>query len=157
MLDREGKNVRAVIQRAKSSSVTVEGLTVGSIEKGMVVLLGVEQLDTEKDANFMANKIAKLRIYPDEEGKMNLSIQDIGGQVLLISQFTLLGDVRKGNRPSFIKAAAPDEAERLYKLVKEELEALELLVETGKFQSDMQVSLINDGPVTILLDTKKQF
>jgi D-tyrosyl-tRNA(Tyr) deacylase len=105
----------------------------------------------------MANKIAKLRIYPDKEGKMNLSIQDIGGQVLLISQFTLLGDARKGNRPSFIKAAAPDEAERLYKQVKEELEALELLVETGKFQSDMQVSLINDGPVTILLDTKKQF
>jgi D-tyrosyl-tRNA(Tyr) deacylase len=149
--------VRAVIQRAKSSSVTVEGLTIGSIEKGMVVLLGVEQLDTEKDATFMANKIAKLRIYPDKEGKMNLSIQDIGGQVLLISQFTLLGDARKGNRPSFIKAAAPDEAERLYKQVKEELEALELLVETGKFQSDMQVSLINDGPVTILLDTKKQF
>jgi D-tyrosyl-tRNA(Tyr) deacylase len=149
--------VRAVIQRAINSSVSVEGLTVGSIEKGMVVLLGVEQLDTEKDATFMANKIAKLRIYPDEEGKMNRSIQDIGGQVLLVSQFTLLGDARKGNRPSFIKAAAPDEAARLYQQVKEELEALELLVETGKFQSDMQVSLINDGPVTILLDTKKQF
>lgn len=157
MPGREEKNVRAVIQRAINSSVSVEGLTVGSIEKGMVVLLGVEQLDTEKDATFMANKIAKLRIYPDEEGKMNRSIQDIGGQVLLVSQFTLLGDARKGNRPSFIKAAAPDEAARLYQQVKEELEALELLVETGKFQSDMQVSLINDGPVTILLDTKKQF
>lgn len=157
MPGREEKNVRAVIQRAISSSVTVKGLTIGSIEKGMVVLLGVEQLDTEKDATFMANKIAKLRIYPDEEGKMNRSIQDVRGQVLLVSQFTLLGDARKGNRPSFIKAAAPAEADRLYKQVKEELEALELLVETGKFQSEMQVSLINDGPVTILLDTKKQF
>ncbi len=157
MPGREERNVRAVIQRVKSSSVTVEGLTVGSIEKGMVVLLGVEQLDTEKDATFMANKIAKRRIYPDEEGKMNRSIQDIKGQILLVSQFTLLGDARNGNRPSFIKAAAPDEAERLYQQVKEELETLDLLVETGKFQSDMQVSLINDGPVTILLDTKKKF
>ncbi len=153
----EERNVRAVVQRAKSSSITVDGQTVGSIDKGMVVLLGVEEHDTDKDASFMAKKLAKLRIYPDEEGKLNRSIQDDGGQVLLISQFTLLGDARKGNRPSFIKAAGPDEADRLYKQVKEDLESFDLRVETGKFRCDMQVSLVNDGPVTILLDTKKQF
>ncbi|QRN86295.1 D-tyrosyl-tRNA(Tyr) deacylase [Clostridia bacterium] len=150
--------MRAVVQRTRNSKVEVEGQIVGSIDKGMVVLLGVEDDDTEKDSSLMAKKIAKLRIYPDENGKLNHSIGEGKGEVLLISQFTLLGDARKGNRPSFSKAAEPKLANSLYLLVKKELETTYgLTVETGKFRCNMQVSLLNDGPVTILLDTKKQF
>lgn len=150
--------MRAVIQRTKNSRVEVEDQIVGSIDRGMVVLLGVEDDDTEKDSRLMAKKVAKLRIFPDDDGKLNRSIEDTNGQILLISQFTLLGDARKGNRPSFIKAARPEIADGLYQLVKKDLETTYgLTVETGKFRCDMQVSLVNDGPVTILLDTKKQF
>lgn len=148
--------MRAVVQRVSSASVSVEQQIVGSIDRGLLVLLGVEQLDQANDAEYIADKLVGLRIFDDEDGKMNLSVTEIFGSILLISQFTLLGDTRKGRRPSFIHAAEPQLAEALYKQV-----ALGLLgrvpVTTGRFQAHMQVSLVNDGPVTILLDSHKLF
>lgn len=149
--------MRAVVQRSLASSVSVDGRTVGSISKGLVVLLGVGQGDTEADAAFMADKIANLRIFEDEQGKMNRSVLDVGGEVLLVSQFTLYGDCRKGRRPSFITAAGPEEADRLYQRVAELLRGMGLAVSTGEFRAHMLVSIQNDGPVTILLDSERVF
>lgn len=149
--------MRAVIQRVKEADVTVENKVTGSIEAGLVVLLGVEDGDTEADSAYIAEKAVGLRIFEDQEGKMNLSLQDVGGKVLAVSQFTLLGDVRKGKRPSFTKAAKPDEANRLYRHFVELTRAKGIEVQEGIFQTDMLVKIYNDGPVTILLDSKKLF
>lgn len=149
--------MRAVVQRVAQANVTVGSETVGSIGHGLMVLLGVENGDTDKDAQYMADKLSKLRIFTDEQDKMNLSVKDVGGAVLLVSQFTLLGDARGQNRPGFTLAAPPEEADRLYQKVCEAVRQHGLRVETGRFRTHMQVSLINDGPVTILLDSKKQF
>lgn len=149
--------MRAVVQRVTRANVTVEGKTIGEIKKGLVVLLGVARDDAEADADYLATKIAALRIFDDDAGTMNRSIGDIGGALLVISQFTLYGDVRRGLRPSWINAAAPEIAEPLYELfLKRAREVIEQ-VEAGSFGSNMQVELINDGPVTILLDSRKLF
>ena len=149
--------MRAVVQRVTRASVTVEGKTIGEIEGGLVVLLGVARDDSDVDADYLAAKIAALRIFDDEDGTMNRSVNDVGGGLLVISQFTLYGDVRRGLRPSWINAAAPETAKPLYefflKRVREEVER----VEAGSFRSTMQVELVNDGPVTILLDSRKLF
>ena len=146
--------MRAVIQRVLNSSVTVDGKTVGEISKGYTVLLGVMDGDTEHEAELLAKKIAMLRVFEDENGKMNLSILDVGGEILSVSQFTLCADTRKGNRPSFTPSAAPDEANRLYEFFCGKLTENGIKkVEKGVFGADMKVSLINDGPVTICLDT----
>lgn len=149
--------MRCVVQRVTQSSVSVEGKVVGSIEKGLMVLLGVKQGDTEKDAEYIAGKILKLRIFEDENGKMNRSVVDVGGKVLCISQFTLLGDARGQNRPGFTMAEAPERANELYEYTCECMRKTGMTVEKGIFRADMQVSLINDGPVTILLDSEKTF
>lgn len=149
--------MRCVIQRVTRASVTVAGETVGSIDGGFLVLIGAESGDTEADAKYCADKIAGLRVFEDENDKMNLSLQDVGGKVLLVSQFTLLADARHGRRPDFIQAAKPDVAEPLCDTVKAMLEAKGLAVETGRFRTHMEVSLLNDGPVTILLDSRKRF
>lgn len=149
--------MRAVIQRVLESSVRVDGQVVGEIGKGVMVLLGVEEGDTEKEAQYIADKVIGLRIFEDEEGKMNHSLQEVGGELLAISQFTLLGDARKGRRPSYSNAARPEEANRLYEFFVEKVKATGIKVEKGVFQADMKVSLINDGPVTILLDSQKVF
>jgi len=149
--------MRAVIQRVSSASVTVADQIVGQVAQGVMILLGVEQGDVEQDAKYLADKTAGLRIFADEDDKMNKSIIDIGGEALVVSQFTLLGDVRKGRRPSFIKAAGPEEGKRLYLCFIEYLKQHPLTVATGQFQADMQVALVNDGPITILLDSKKLF
>ena len=146
--------MKAVIQRVTSASVSVEGKTVGSCGKGYMILFGAEKGDTEVESELLARKTSSLRIFCDSEDKMNLSILDVDGEILAISQFTLLADVKKGNRPSFINALEPKEAERLYKLFCEHLRNLGVKrVEEGIFGADMQVSLVNDGPVTILYDT----
>ena len=148
--------MKAVVQRVKSAKVTVAGQAVGEIGRGLVVLLGVGQGDGEKEAFLLAKKIASLRIMSDEKGKMNLSVKDIDGEVLVVSQFTLLADTQKGNRPSFIKAASPKLAERLYLDFITELKKLGVKqVAAGKFGAMMSVYLINDGPVTIVLDTER--
>lgn len=149
--------MRAVVQRVTEASVTVEGKTVGSIGSGLMVLLGVEQEDTEKDGAYLAEKLAGLRIFEDEAEKMNLSVQQVGGSILLVSQFTLLGDVRHGKRPSFTQAAPPREADALYEDLADRLRQKGIPVATGQFQAHMEVSLVNDGPVTILLDSRKVF
>ena len=149
--------MRAVVQRVLESSVTSEGVAAGQIGKGLTVLVGVGENDTEEDAVYMAGKIAKLRIFEDENEKMNLSVKDVGGDVLAISQFTLYGDAKKGNRPSFSSAARPEKANTLYKLFCKALKDMDLKVEEGVFQTDMLVKIYNDGPVTILLDSKKEF
>ena len=149
--------MRAVVQRVIESDVTVEGTVTGAIKKGLMVLLGVAEEDTEKDAEYIAGKIAGLRIFEDKDEKMNLSVKDVGGEILAVSQFTLMGDVRKGKRPSFTKAAAPEEAKRLYEVFMDLLRKEGLTVEAGIFQADMLVKIYNDGPVTILLDSKKTF
>ncbi|MBX3449999.1 MAG: D-tyrosyl-tRNA(Tyr) deacylase [Planctomycetaceae bacterium] len=149
--------MRAVVQRVSQASVTVNGEIVGRIDHGLMVLLGVATDDTQADANLIADKIAGLRIFPDDDGKMNRSVIDINGGVLLVSQFTLLGDCRTGRRPSFITAARPETARTLYEAVAAELRGRNLVVETGRFQEHMDVALVNDGPVTLLLDTRKQF
>ncbi|MDQ2922143.1 MAG: D-aminoacyl-tRNA deacylase [Acidobacteriota bacterium] len=148
--------MRAVVQRVTRASVTVERETIGEIQKGLVVLLGVARDDSETDAEYLAAKITALRIFDDEQGKMNLSLKDVGGGILVISQFTLYGDARRGHRPSWIDAAAPDKAEPLYEFfVAEARRLLSGRVATGKFGAKMQVELINDGPVTILLESLK--
>ena len=149
--------MRCVIQRVTHASVDVSGETVGKIDNGFLVLVGAQEGDTEADAKYCADKIAGLRIFEDENDKMNLSIADVGGKVLLVSQFTLLADARHGRRPDFIQAAKPDVAEPLCERVKEMLEQKGLTVETGRFRTHMEVSLLNDGPVTILLDSRKTF
>ena len=146
--------MKSVIQRVSSATVSVDGKTVGSCGKGYMILFGAEKGDTEAEAELLARKTASLRIFCDSEDKMNLSILDIGGEILAISQFTLLADVKKGNRPSFINAMEPKEAARLYKLFCQHLRDLGVKkVDEGIFGADMQVSLVNDGPVTILYDT----
>lgn len=149
--------MRAVVQRVLDASVSVENQEVSRIGKGLLVLLGVENGDTVDDAKYLASKIAKLRIFEDEMGKMNLSALDVKGEVLLVSQFTLLGDARGQNRPGFIKAMEPEGANELYLTCCKYVESLGLPVSRGVFRANMQVSLVNDGPVTILLDSKKQF
>ena len=149
--------MRAVLQRAGRARVEVESRIVGKIERGYVVLLGIEADDAEQDAKYIAEKIINLRVFDDEQGKLNLSILDSGGQVLLVSQFTLYGDARSGRRPSFIRAAKSEVAVPLFESVKHMLEEAGLRVETGVFGALMNVELVNDGPVTILLDSKKIF
>lgn len=149
--------MRAVIQRVSGSSVAVDGKIVGSIGKGLTVLLGVGEGDDENDAAYLSEKIAGLRIFEDDEGKMNLSLSETEGSVLAISQFTLYGDTRKGRRPSFIRAAAPERANELYRQFCENLKNLGVTVEEGIFQADMLVRIDNDGPVTILIDSRKEF
>lgn len=148
--------MRAVVQRVKSSSVLVNHEVVGSISKGFNVLLGVEEGDSVEDMRYIADKLLGLRIFEDEEDKMNLSIEDVGGEMLIISQFTLLGDARKGRRPSFIKAAQPDRANELYEELCKVLSE-RVRVEKGVFRAYMEVNIVNDGPVTLLLDSKKVF
>ena len=149
--------MRAVVQRVSSSSVTVDGSVIGSTKQGLLVLLGVTDTDTIEDVQYICEKVSHLRIFEDEDDKMNLSILDVGGEVCLVSQFTLYGDARKGRRPNFMKAAPPDMAERLYLEVVEAFKKKGLTVSTGQFQAHMQVALVNDGPVTILLDSNKEF
>jgi D-tyrosyl-tRNA(Tyr) deacylase len=149
--------LRAVVQRVIRGSVTVEGTRVGEIGPGLVVLLGVGQDDTVADARYMAEKIANLRIFEDNEGKMNLSVLDTAGSILAISQFTLYGDCRKGRRPGFSDAAAPEEAKELYNCFVKELEKEGLKVATGCFGEHMVVEIINDGPVTLLIDSARKF
>jgi D-tyrosyl-tRNA(Tyr) deacylase len=146
--------VRAVVQRVSEARVEVEGRAVGAIGRGLLVLLGVAEGDTERDGEWMAQKLPHLRIFEDDAGKMNRSLLEIGGGLLLVSQFTLLGDVRRGRRPSFTEAAAPEEADRLYQYAAAKLRAEGLPVETGTFQAHMQVQLVNDGPVTLILDSR---
>lgn len=149
--------MRAVIQRVSEADVSVDQRVTGAIQKGFVALIGVEEEDGEQDAQYLADKIIGLRVFEDEDGKMNLSILDVGGEILAISQFTLLGDARKGKRPSFIKAARPEKANELYRKVIELLKKDVHKVEEGIFQAEMMVRIHNDGPVTILLDSKKLF
>jgi D-tyrosyl-tRNA(Tyr) deacylase len=149
--------MRAVVQRVRRAKVTVENETAGEIKQGLVVLLGVARDDSETDADYLAAKIVALRIFEDEEGKMNLSVKDIQGGILVVSQFTLYGDVRRGLRPSWIEAAPPAKAEPLYEFFVGQVSKLMDEVACGKFQSIMQVELVNDGPVTILVDSRKHF
>jgi D-aminoacyl-tRNA deacylase len=149
--------MRAVVQRVSRAKVTIDDATAGEIGVGVLVLLGVGKNDTEADAKYLAEKIAGLRIFEDGDGKMNLSVVDAGSSVLAVSQFTLYGDVRRGKRPSFDAAAPPGEAKRLYEFFVQQIQALGLCCETGRFQATMRVELVNEGPVTILLDSKKEF
>ena len=149
--------MRCVIQKVTSAAVEVAGETVGQIGPGFMVLVGAETGDTEADARYCAEKIAGLRVFEDENDKMNLSLADVGGSVLLVSQFTLLADARHGRRPDFIQAARPEVAEPLCERVKAMIEEKGIRVETGRFRTHMEVSLLNDGPVTILLDSRKKF
>ena len=148
--------MRAVVQRVAHARVDVGGKTVGSIGRGFLVLLGVHTSDEREDADYIIKKLSGLRVFEDENGKMNLGLRDVGGELLVISQFTLYGDARHGNRPSFIEAALPEKAIPLYEYTVEKLRG-GFHVETGIFGAEMEVSLLNDGPVTILLDSKKQF
>jgi D-tyrosyl-tRNA(Tyr) deacylase len=149
--------MRAVLQRVSGASVTVDGRPTGAIAGGLLVLLGVEEGDGPADRDYLVTKIREVRIFPDEQGRMNRSVADVGGSVLLVSQFTLLGDVRKGRRPSFDAAATPTEARLLYEDTVRALRETGLTVETGEFQAMMQVTLVNDGPVTILIDSRRRF
>ena len=147
--------MRAVIQRVDEARVTVDGNVVGKISKGLLVFLGIATDDGEDDLAFLKKKILNLRIFPDAEGKMNLSLVDTGSAVLLVSQFTLYGDCRKGNRPSFIRAAEPDRARALYQELLRQLRSENIRVESGEFQAMMKVDLVNDCPVTLIVDSKK--
>ncbi|MBU5306823.1 D-tyrosyl-tRNA(Tyr) deacylase [Clostridioides mangenotii] len=149
--------MRSVVQRVTSSSVTVDEDIIGKIDKGLMVLLGVTHDDTSKDVDYMIDKILNLRIFEDEDDKMNLSLKDIGGELLVVSQFTLYGDCRKGRRPSFTNAARPEQADKLYEEFVAKAKAQGLNVGTGQFGAHMMVDLTNDGPVTILLDSSKSF
>jgi D-tyrosyl-tRNA(Tyr) deacylase len=149
--------MRAVVQRVSRARVTVDGEITGEIGLGLLVLLGVGRDDTNSDATYLAGKIAGLRVFEDDQGKMNLSVLDAGGSVLAVSQFTLYGDVRRGKRPSFDAAAAPEKARQLYEFFVEQVRATGLRCETGRFQETMKVELVNEGPVTILLDSGKEF
>jgi len=149
--------MRAVIQRVSRAKVVVDGETVGEIGRGLLVLLGVAQADMQADADYLAHKTTGLRIFEDDAGKMNRAVAEVGGAVLVISQFTLYGDVRRGKRPSFDAAAPPQKARELYEYFIDRIRRAGLRCETGKFQEMMQVELVNDGPVTILLDSTKAF
>ena len=149
--------MRCVVQRVRESSVTVNNETVGSIGPGLMVLIGVSTDDTDADLKYMIEKVPNLRIFDDENGVMNRSVLDVGGSILAVSQFTLYGDARGGRRPSYIRAARPEEANRMYQRLVAAWQEKGIHVETGIFRADMQVSLINDGPVTILLDSEKTF
>ena len=149
--------MRAVVQRVSRASVTVAGECVGEIQRGLMVLVGAAEGDTDTDAQNLAKKVAGLRIFPDAEGKMNLDVSQAGGEILAISQFTLLGDCRKGRRPSFVKAAKPDVAIKLYESFVEHTRQIGLVCETGIFRADMAVELVNDGPITLLVDTERAF
>ena len=144
----------AVIQRCSRGKVTVSEKVVGEIDNGLVILLGVQKGDTEKDANFLVNKISGLRIFSDENDKMNLSIKDVNGSALVISQFTLCGDTKKGRRPSFIKAATPNDGNRLYEYFMSEMKKSDVPIESGEFGAMMDVELVNNGPVTFVLNSK---
>ncbi len=150
---RKGIKMRFVIQVVSKAEVRIEGKVKGSVDRGYMVLIGVGQEDDEKTADKMVNKLLGLRIFPDDNGKTNLSLADVGGGLLLISQFTLYADCRKGNRPSFVKAGSPDEANRLYEYVVAKCRERVARTETGEFGADMQVSLVNEGPFTIILDS----
>src|SRR5262249_44428162 len=149
--------MRAVVQRVTRASVSVDGEIVGEIGNGLVVLLGVSRVDTQKDADYLAEKVAALRIFDDQAGKMNLSVKEVGGAILVVSQFTLYGDVRRGLRPSWTEAAAPQVAEPLYEFFVAKTKLFVSSVTTGSFRKMMKVELVNDGPVTILLDSRKEF
>ncbi|MEX1376622.1 MAG: D-aminoacyl-tRNA deacylase [Eubacteriales bacterium] len=149
--------MRAVVQRVKSASVTVESEIISSISKGFLVLLGVETGDTESDIEYMVKKIVGLRVFEDADEKMNLSIEDIKGEIIIVSQFTLAGDARKGRRPSFSNAMEPDNANKMYMQVVEKIRQLGIKVGTGQFGADMDVAIVNSGPVTILLDSHRNF
>ena len=149
--------MRAVVQRVERASVAVNGRVVGEIGSGLLVLLGVSRSDRESDADYLVQKIIGLRIFEDEQRKMNRSVAEVSGAILMVSQFTLYGDVRRGKRPSFDEAARPEEARRLYEYAVSKIRDAELRCETGEFQAMMKVSLVNDGPVTILLDSEKRF
>jgi D-tyrosyl-tRNA(Tyr) deacylase len=146
--------MRAVVQRVKKSSVTVENETVGKIDRGLLVLLGVAKGDDSSDADYFADKITNLRIFEDEAGKLNRSLLEIGGEMLVVSQFTLLGNCRKGRRPSFIDAAEPDMADELYEYFVHQVRQKGVSVKTGQFRARMDVSLINDGPITLIVESK---
>ncbi|MBS4762290.1 D-tyrosyl-tRNA(Tyr) deacylase [Carnobacteriaceae bacterium zg-ZUI252] len=145
--------MKVVLQRARCASVSIDGKVHGQIENGYVLLVGIAETDTTKEADYLAKKIVNLRVFEDEDGKMNQNIQSVGGSILSVSQFTLFADTKKGNRPSFIKAAKPDIAIPLYHYFNDALRQYDIPVETGVFGANMQVSLVNDGPVTIILDT----
>jgi len=145
--------MRAVVQRVKKSSVNVDNQIIGRIDKGLLVLLGVAKGDTPSDADYLAHKIVNLRIFEDDDAKMNRSLLSIGGKMLVVSQFTLLGDCRKGRRPSFAAAASPQKAAELYEYFVQQVRRLGIAVETGRFQAIMEVTLINDGPVTLVLES----
>lgn len=149
--------MRAVVQRSQAARVEVDQQIIGAIPAGLVVLVGVATSDTPSDVEYLANKITGLRVFPDDEGKMNRDIRQSGGQILAVSQFTLYGDARQGRRPSFIAAAPPDRGRELFDLLVTRLKQQGLTVATGQFGADMQVHLVNDGPVTILLDSVKLF
>ena len=146
--------MRAVIQRVKESSVTVGKKQISKIDNGLLVLLGIAQEDTTRDADYLADKIAVLRIFEDDNGKMNRSLLDIGGEMLVVSQFTLLGDCRKGRRPSFVKAAPPNHANELYEYFVNQVQQKGISIQTGQFGAMMDVMLINDGPVTLIIESK---
>lgn len=149
--------MRAVVQRVKSSKVTVDGEVIGSVNRGFNVLLGISKDDTIEDVNYIKDKIVNLRVFEDEDNKMNKSLLDIQGELLVISQFTLYGDCRKGRRPNFMEAMKGSEAEKLYETFLEEIKKSGLRVQCGKFGADMTVDIVNDGPVTILLDSSRNF
>lgn len=149
--------MRAVVQRVSRASVTIEGAIVCQIGRGFLVLLGVAEDDTQDDVIYLAPKVANLRVFEDDEGKMNRALADVGGSMLVVSQFTLMGDCRKGRRPAFVAAARPEQADELYRSFVAEVQGLGLQVETGRFQQHMDVELVNDGPVTLLLDSRKGF
>jgi D-tyrosyl-tRNA(Tyr) deacylase len=149
--------VRAVVQRVKRARVSVDGKLAGEIGEGLAVLVGVQAGDGDEDAEYMADKVLNLRVFPDAAGQMNLSVRDTGGALLVVSQFTLLGDTRRGRRPSYIEAARPEQADRLYERFVAQARASGLAVATGVFRATMDVELVNQGPVTILLDSRKLF
>ena len=149
--------MRAIVQRVSRASVTVAGETVGQIGRGFLVLLGVEEGDGQDDAVYMAQKISGLRVFEDSDGKINLGLAEVGGAILAVSQFTLLGDCRRGRRPSFIQAARPELADELYRAFCAEVRGQGIEVQIGRFQTHMDVELVNDGPVTLLIDSRKQF
>ena len=149
--------MRAVVQRVKRASVSVDEELISKIDKGIMLLLGIEENDDDKDLEYILKKVTKLRIFDDEEGIMNKSLLDYGLEILVVSQFTLYGDARKGNRPSYVRSAKFDDGIVIYEKFIQELEGLGVKVSTGKYGSDMDVELINDGPVTILLDSSKEF
>jgi D-aminoacyl-tRNA deacylase len=149
--------MRCVVQRVTEASVTVDGETVGQIGHGLMVLIGAGVDDTEKDVQYMAEKVPNLRIFEDENGKMNLALDQVGGEILAVSQFTLYGDARSSRRPSFTAAMRPEEANKLYEALVEAWRARGIHVETGRFRTEMKIHLVNDGPVTMLMDSKKGF